>query len=354
VKDSRSGGSLAFVSNALDPPDDEGTRRLARMIATHASAAGVRVVAISDRDPVLVRKLLLGARLMRDVRKSGATTVVYLPTGSASLGGLFRSGVLRNWARVRVVMIATGPSLRGLLREVLARTLGPDLVLTPSASMLRDLRRLGLPAAFIPMGVDLGRFLPVDGETKQRLRRKFGLPQDGPIVLHVGHLRALRNFAWFMKAHQAVGATAVVVGGTTYGADPGVSGQLTETGVHVIDRYLSNIQEVYQLADVYVFPVMDKRAAIGVPLSVLEGMACNLPVVTTPFDGLPKMFAEGDGLFYAGDDGSFVTALQTALTLPPDAVRTREKVLPYSWSNVVRMILRSAQDCGKGVPLASH
>jgi glycosyltransferase involved in cell wall biosynthesis len=353
VKDSRPGG-VAFVSNALDPPDDEGTRRLARMIATHGSAAGVRVIPISDRESVLVRKLMLGVRLMKDVRTSGATTVVYLPTGSASLGGLFRSGVLRNWARVHVVMIATGPSLRGLLREVMARALGPDLVLTPSASMLHDLNRLRLPAAFIPMGVDANRFLPVDGETKQRLRRKFGLPEGERIVLHVGHLRALRNFAWFLRAHQAVGATAVVVAGTAYGADSRVSRQLTDAGVRVIDTYLPNIQEVYQLADVYVFPVTDMRAAIGVPLSVLEAMACNLPVVTTRFDGLPKMFAEGDGLFYAGDGGSFVTALQEASTIPPDAVGTREKVLPYSWVNVVGMILRNAQNCGKGVPLASH
>jgi len=82
---------LVFVSNALHPPDDEGTRRLARAIAAYASSAGVPVVAVSDRDPILGRRLFVGPQLMKNIRTTRATTVVYLPTGSASLGSLLLS-----------------------------------------------------------------------------------------------------------------------------------------------------------------------------------------------------------------------------------------------------------------------
>lgn len=339
---------LVFISNALDPPDDEGTRRFARTLARYAQSAGIRVIAVSQRDPIQVKKLLLSPRLMVDIRRSEARTVVYLPAASASAGSFLRSAVLRAGARVRVVLIAMRPVPCGLLGELVARAFGPQLVLTPSPRLLSDLRSLRLRAAFIPMGVDVDRFLPGDDLSKRRLRKKYGLPEDRRVVLHVGHLQPLRNLAWMVNIRDAVDAMAVVVGGTAMGVDPHVSAQLATAGVHVINDYLPNMEEIYNLADAYVFPVKDEGAAVGVPLSVLEGMACNLPVVTTSFGALRQMFLEGDGLCYADTCDGFVTAVQNALNLPAEAVRTRKKVLPYSWANVIPLIFDKAQQVAAG------
>lgn len=48
--------------------------------------------------------------------------------------------------------------------------------------------------------------------------------------------------------------------------------------ITIIDTYLRNVQEVYQLADVYLFPVQEIENCIDIPLSVLEAASaiCQL------------------------------------------------------------------------------
>ncbi len=292
----------------------------------------------------------MGTRLTAAIRESGAKAVIYLPTGSASIGGFLRVGILRARAKVRIVMLALQPRPLGALRETMARALAPDLVLTPSTTLLRHLCRLGLRASFTPMGVDSTRFAPVDDPTKRRLRRKYALQENARIFLHVGHLQTTRNLDWVVKVQETIGAMALVVGGTAVGADPSVARRLTAAGVRVISEYVPNIEEIYQLADAYLFPTVYERAAIGVPLSVLEAMACNLPIVSTPFGGLPWMFRAGDGLFYANNSDDFVKSARNALSLPAESVRTRQKVLPYTWTNVFGMMLEEAMQVATGSP----
>lgn len=333
---------LVVVSGALDPPDDEGTRRFARTLTRYASSKGIGVIAVSGTDPILTQKFLLSSRLITAIRRSGAKTVIYISDGSASVGSFLRVAVLRAIAGVRVVLIALWFNPKRPIGEFLARAIGPNLVLTPSSGLLDYLHHLGLRASFVPMGVDVERFHPVDGITKRDLRRRHGLPEDHQIVLHVGHLQPLRNLEWLTEVRKTINATVLMVVGTSTGVDPDVRKLLDNQRIRLIDSYLPRVEEVYQLADVYAFPVMNERGAISVPLSVLEAMACNLPVVTTPFGSLPRMFAGGDGLWFADSSRAFTRTVEGALGIPEGAVRTREKVLQYSWDRVVEGILSIA------------
>jgi glycosyltransferase involved in cell wall biosynthesis len=330
--------SIALVSNALDPPADEGTKKTAQELARVLAAWGAAVHAIPAHAPLAVRKLLLSPRLLRALRVRRPSAVVYIPTQSATLGSLVRTATLRLLAGTKVVMVALQPrNVEKLPRS--ARQLRPDLLLTPSPSLLERARGSGFRAEYLELGADLERFVPVPRDRKLALRAQYGLPSN-QIVLHVGHARRGRRLEWIGDLN--AGVTTVVVVGRSLGGDPAVVASIRAAGARVIDEFVPAIHELYQLADVYAFPVADEQAAIGAPLSVLEAMACNLPVVTTRFAALPQMFREGGGLFFADDETEFRRRVRAALRLVDDDVATRDQVLAYTWSATADRILGAA------------
>jgi glycosyltransferase involved in cell wall biosynthesis len=128
------------------------------------------------------------------------------------------------------------------------------------------------------------------------------------------------------------GVKVILVGSTSTAQDEDLARWLSERGVRLIREYVPRIEEIYQLADAYVFPVVSEAAAIGVPLSVLEAMACNLPVVTTRFGGLPWMFQKEDGFIYFDDAGELPGIIGGLHAL--QKCSTRRMVEPYDWKRV--------------------
>lgn len=135
-------------------------------------------------------------------------------------------------------------------------------------------------------GVDLNKFKPVDTERKKMIRQKLKLPMNKKIILHVGHINHGRNLFCF-KELKSDEMLPIIIGSTTTKVDRTLKEKLVKSGVRVIDHYLKNICEYYQAADCYVFPTVDKKSCIQMPLSILEALACNLPVLTTAFEAVP-------------------------------------------------------------------
>lgn len=335
--------AIALISNALEPPPDEGIKRCGQELASLLRKRGGRIFSIQKEASWLARALFLDPRLLRSLRRSEIRVIVYIPTQSGTLGTLLRAWILRAGAGVATVVIALQPRTLGRSQRLLARMLKPHLIMSPSHVVLAQAEALSAPAVFLPLGVDTNRFVPVDGERKRQLRQQYGLPERGPIALHVGHARPLRGLESLVELQEEHhDLTCVVVIGSSLGSDPSIVRTLREGGVKVIDSYLPDIQECYQLADVYVFPVYDEDAAIGAPLSVLEAMACNLAVVTSPFGALPDMVKAANGFFYAHSQPDIAPAVDRALGLDRDEIRTRIKVEAYSWTAIADRIVTKA------------
>jgi len=194
----------------------------------------------------------------------------------------------------------------------------------------------------LPPAVDIERFQPVKGNLQKRsLLQKYGLPQHGKICLHVGHIRQSRNIDWLLRLNLPAEAHLVVVGSTSRFIDEDFKRALQERGATVLNSYLSAIQEIYQLADVYLFPVQITDAAIEMPLSILEAMACNLPVVTTFYGGLTKYFKTVPGLYFTDTFETFQKAVEK--TLEADVCETRAAVELFSWQNIAKVLYKALE-----------
>ena len=182
-----------------------------------------------------------------------------------------------------------------------------DCVVVSSEVMRSHLYEIGVKSRIevIPNGVSLDRFSPVDSEgAKSRLRERLALDSDVEVVLFVGPIDARKGVDVLVEAWKAVApkrpqARLVLVGPRYNEAGVSLPGgeefqtaiekSIREAGLEdrvVFTGPVDEVEAYYRAADVFVFP--SKRE--GMPNVVPEAFACGLPVVLTPFLGLPSEF----------------------------------------------------------------
>jgi glycosyltransferase involved in cell wall biosynthesis len=322
---------------------DEGYSVLVRQLASRLSGLGLtRLISIGGSPaPDVVRvaaaRPLISLGLARELRRHRPRLVFY--AWPATVAALARGRLLGWLSGGRVVLLAPQPVYRRPWSAPFAKLLWPALVLVQSEAECTEARRLG-PAARFLTGVEVDRFRPARPGEKLELRRRWGLTEDARIVLHVGHMVPSRNLGVLAALARREGVQPVFLASRL--RSPGsseVEELLVRNGVVVLKDYRPHVEELYRLADCYVFPVTSPLGAIGMPLSVLEALASDLPVVSRRFGILPELFEGSPGVRFADSDEELLLGVRELLRGAPS---TRELALRYSWDSVLAPILHLA------------
>lgn len=216
--------------------------------------------------------------------------------------------------------------------------LRPNIVIAQSEDTNKFFSNLGINTVKICNGVDLKSFSPVDERQKSHLRSKYGIADDKFVILHVGNIRNGRNLYLLTELTKASQFQVVVVASTTIKKDIKLYNDLVASNVLIIDYYVDNIAEVYNLSDLYLFTVHKRPFAIDIPLSVMEALACDIPVVTFPFAGLNCFFHEGCGIYFVSNDDEIIRKTHYIYKLFKAnelSLNPRNNVSKYSWRSVV-------------------
>lgn len=175
-------------------------------------------------------------------------------------------------------------------------------------------RELGIrtPIDVIPNGVDTDRFRPADPRERAAILTRLGLPPQAKVLLFAGPVAPRKRVdllleAWCRLAPGDPDLHLFVVGPRLDTARPawaefnsriesladqsGARDRLHFTGL------VDNVEDYMRAADIFVFT----SAREGMGNVVLEAMASGLPVITTPFSGLPREFGEPGGEFVLSD-----------------------------------------------------
>lgn len=214
-----------------------------------------------------------------------------------------------------------------------------DRYLSVSPGLTEKYLAAGLPSDRIqqaPNGVDAERFRPASRDERMQLRAVLGLPGARPLILFVGTMSSDKQpqvlfDAWLRSQRDpALASTLVLVGATSprqFEADAalaaGIRQQADESGFG--DRVIfaaptNQIHDYFRAADVYALP--SKRE--GLPIALLEAMACGLPCVASRLPGATDVMIE-DGvngrLVPPGDAAGFASALDELIAHPSEAAR---------------------------------
>jgi glycosyltransferase involved in cell wall biosynthesis len=245
--------------------------------------------------------------------------------------GLILVKLIRLLTGSRSVVSATQPILPKYFK-IFSSFLRPDIVIVQSKKSEILFNSLNYKTIFIPNGVDTDKFAPVNYERKVELRKKFGFDERDFIVLHIGPLKEGRNQKSLLQLNNA---KILLVLSTSAGSEEWLHKELAKTNVTIWRGFFPNIEDVYAIADVYIFPVFEELNSIEIPLSVLEALACNLPVITTRYGGLNTILQDGEGLFFIEMDNN-LPELVSIIKSGNCKIDTRKKIEALSWNKIVK------------------
>ncbi len=334
---------IAIVAEHFSPPYDEGFKKATGGIINGLLAIGKELAVFSPSDEKGLKlprnRLLIGSGFRSRLKRYHPDLLIYIPQSAATPMSFLRTRFLKWQSGKPVVMISLQ---RRCYSEVVKPILGkllPELVLVLSEKSKRIVEDIGGRALRIGLGVDADKFKPVTQQQKSMLKEKYNLP-NRKILLHIGHISRRRNLEILGRIKHPE-LQIVMVSSTTTHAARKLKGELVSSGTIVLNTYIESIEEIYQLADAYIFPTFDPMGAIEIPLSVLEAMATNLPVVTTPFGGLPDLFGDVKGLLFARSAEQLLKLVEDALAMT--SVETRNAVINLSWKSVAQEIANAIE-----------
>ena len=168
----------------------------------------------------------------------------------------------------------------------------------------------------IPNGIDLDRFQPM--RDRPRARQALGIG-DGFIVGSAGRLAPEKNYGFLIRgiAQARLIDPRVRLALVGDGAERASLEQLAqELGVADAVSFLGWHRDVAHLLPAFDLFAISSLGE-GLPLAVLEAMACGIPVISTPVGEMPSVLAGGRAgrLFDHGNDqdlGRLIAELATS------------------------------------------
>ncbi len=265
-------------------------------IADAARKTGLEVVTMAlPRGPsgvLALRKWVAAHRAQVDVLNTHSSTDSWL--GALSCATLANAPPI---VRTRHVSTTVHDQLgtRWLYRR------GNAHIVTTGEAIRRQLAEtIGVPLArmtSIPTGIDLARFVPGDARAA---RSGLGLP-DRPTLGIVATMRAWKGHAFLFDALASTrdawaGWQVVVVGG---GPDRALlEAHVARNGLAELVRFAGHQEDVVpwiQSLDLFALPSYGEE---GVPQSIMQAMACAVPVVSTDIGAIAEAVEPGvTGLF---------------------------------------------------------
>jgi glycosyltransferase involved in cell wall biosynthesis len=187
------------------------------------------------------------------------------------------------------------------------------------------------------VGVDLSRFENVQVDRNAK-RREIGVPEDAILFTSVGELSTRKNHRLVIRALSEIPNTnihyAIVGKGDLFEELNSTVKELNLSDrVHFLG-YRSDIAEIYKATDVCCFPSIQE----GLPVALMEAMACALPVVCSNIRGNVDLIDQNRGVLfdpYSVDQCS--SALIAILNCDTNQMgaRNKERVKNYSIENII-------------------
>lgn len=219
--------------------------------------------------------------------------------------------------------------LERLAARISTRIATVSPVLRDDLSQKYHIAPLSKMVVMIP-GLNLQPFTCVKGQGGD-LRQKAGFPAQSPLIGVVGRLVPIKNHALFLQAAALLHAQRpevrfVLVGDGELREE--IESQIAALGLQglvYITGWIQEMMPIYGELDIVTISSNNE----GMPVSLLEGIAAQLPVVSTAVGGATDLLKPDLARYLvpAGDAKALCAAWVDILTSPPDMTGPQARIL---------------------------
>lgn len=219
-----------------------------------------------------------------------------------------------------------------------------DVIITMNQEDEQAARKFPCPRIeYVPgVGIDLKKF--ARHRPRDMVRAALGIAPDTTFILSVGELIARKNYDVAIDALSALDTRIKFCF-----CIAGIGDKEPELRQHIADKGLdakikllgfrSDIPDLLHAADLFFFPSLQE----GLPVAVMEAMACGLPIVCSRIRGNTDLIDEGLGgyLVEATDTAGFTQALTQCIHTSSTAnmaAYNRKKITAFSEDAVLELM----------------
>ena len=337
---------VLLITEYLNPPYDEGIKKTVYNLFKELDKKyKLCVICRYGFEKVNIHvietnPLFIDAKVKKIIRDFKPEVLLYFPFASMTFASYLRLFVLKKYTgRIKSIIFALQPKELSKWQKLIAMFIKPSIALTPSPQLHQVWGSMKIENKLLPLYTNLDDFKPVKCEKqKLSLREKHRIPLNKYVISHMGHLNVGRNLESLISL-QKVGYQIVIVGSSSTPSDAKgpeeLKQKLIDSGIIIIDKYIDNIAEIYQLSDLYIFPVVAKCSSIGLPLSILEARACVIPVLTTEFGSTKKYLEDDFGNIFYSEPIDFLKNVHEIKNLNLDKTKTNIRELNKRYNQLI-------------------
>ena len=170
----------------------------------------------------------------------------------------------------------------------------------------------------IKNGINLDDFPRISDFEKKNLREALGVKQDIPLIISLGRLTEQKAHVDLVRTAEVLkseGLKCVVIIVGDGELRDHLNHMIRERGLDVeikLIGFRDDTCALLQISDVFILPSLDE----GLPMALLEAMACRVPVIATPVGDIPEVleFGKNGVLVSPRDVGGFSEAIKKLLS----------------------------------------
>jgi len=202
----------------------------------------------------------------------------------------------------------------------------------------------------IPHGVDTTKFKPIQ---KEKARKKIGLNSSKSVIVYAGHDYIIRGIDTLIYATELIlkkypDVLLVLIINPTCSRSINFINKLAlrlGSNVRVITKYVNNLEDYYNAADVISLPFRCSGELPPYPFTMLEAMACSKPVLTTRIGSIPEIISNKHNGLLVNNPNSYNELADSILYILKNdkfaeniSKNARESIKEFDWRTVAKKI----------------